>query len=288
MRESTYQWSPDSDLALRITKSSIGTFKWCKKQFEFQYIHRLPQETKDYHTRGINVHDAWEYWNNNINPVLDESKQLLLKGENDKAFDLLWSCMPTPEEEYQYGEEEQLEQLVRWEMGRLLHTDIDDFLPIANEFKLEVEVEVLGYPVVMKGIMDRVYRMEDGTSMLMELKTGKWKPNKRGHMAGELAVYKYMVEASDDPAHDFLKPITYYGYRFPGGGINNGDGAHWNFGEFRRSKRAMERVPEDMETIVKTYLDMAFDPLPQGQRWKCQWCEYTAYCPAWTDVDDET
>ena len=49
MQEYTYQWKPEnaddeSAPILKITKSSLGTFKWCKRQYLHQYIERLPQD----------------------------------------------------------------------------------------------------------------------------------------------------------------------------------------------------------------------------------------------------
>ena len=46
MQEYTYQWNnqwaEDEDKPiLKITKSSLGTFNWCKRQYLHQYIERL-------------------------------------------------------------------------------------------------------------------------------------------------------------------------------------------------------------------------------------------------------
>lgn len=61
--KSTYAWQPDmEDKILRVTKSSVGTFDFCPKQYYFQNILGLRGEERDYHVRGSNVHDAVEYF----------------------------------------------------------------------------------------------------------------------------------------------------------------------------------------------------------------------------------
>ena len=52
MREYTYQWNADdyedeSKPILKITKSSNGTFQWCPKKYQYNYIERLPQDTTE-------------------------------------------------------------------------------------------------------------------------------------------------------------------------------------------------------------------------------------------------
>ena len=65
--KSTYAWQPGMvvdgvEQILRVTKSSLGTFGFCAKQYEFQNIMKLPTEEKDHHVRGNNVHDFTEYF----------------------------------------------------------------------------------------------------------------------------------------------------------------------------------------------------------------------------------
>ena len=65
MQEYTYQWNnqwaEDEDKPiLKITKSSLGTFNWCKRQYLHQYIERLPQDTSPAMLKGSIVHNAYE------------------------------------------------------------------------------------------------------------------------------------------------------------------------------------------------------------------------------------
>ena len=65
MREYTYQWNADdyedeSKPILKITKSSNGTFQWCPKKYQYNYIERLPQDTTEAMYKGTIIHNARE------------------------------------------------------------------------------------------------------------------------------------------------------------------------------------------------------------------------------------
>ena len=50
MKEYTYKWKPENydkpnEPILKVSKSSLGSFDWCPKKYEFNYIQRLPQDT---------------------------------------------------------------------------------------------------------------------------------------------------------------------------------------------------------------------------------------------------
>ena len=71
--KSTYAWtSADENKILRITKSSLGTFNWCPKQYFFQNILKLKTEEKDHHVRGKNVHDVTQFFFNEIFESIDD------------------------------------------------------------------------------------------------------------------------------------------------------------------------------------------------------------------------
>ena len=65
MTEYTYQWNaewmddPTMPL-LKVTKSSLNTFEFCKKQYEFQYIEGRRSEPNAAMARGSIVHNAYE------------------------------------------------------------------------------------------------------------------------------------------------------------------------------------------------------------------------------------
>ena len=59
--EFTYQWNSEwvddpSKPILKITKSSLGSFKWCKQQYEYSYIDRRPQDQTEAMLKGTILH----------------------------------------------------------------------------------------------------------------------------------------------------------------------------------------------------------------------------------------
>ena len=65
MREFTYQWDAEafedpSKPILKISKSSLGSFNWCPKKYEFSYIERLPQDQTEAMRKGTILHNHRE------------------------------------------------------------------------------------------------------------------------------------------------------------------------------------------------------------------------------------
>ena len=63
--EYTYQWQPeyygDEEYPiLKISKSSLGSYQWCPKRYEFQYKERMPIETTEVMIKGSIIHNARE------------------------------------------------------------------------------------------------------------------------------------------------------------------------------------------------------------------------------------
>ena len=86
--KSTYAWTgADEDKILRITKSSLGTFNFCPKQYFFQNILRLETEEKDHHVRGNNVHDVTQFFFNEIFESIDDILEEIEEGNVDAARD---------------------------------------------------------------------------------------------------------------------------------------------------------------------------------------------------------
>ena len=291
--KSTYAWQPGMvvdgvEQILRVTKSSLGTFGFCAKQYEFQNIMKLPTEEKDHHVRGNNVHDFTEYFFEQMYEHYDDVMELIEQGETEKARDLMHAVIPTPPEPYQYGEPEQITTWVDWQFNRLLACEGENWFPAGNEAEIHgsriVEVknddgETVNVPIHMRGFIDRIFEDGEGGFALMELKTGKWKTRKSSDMRAEMQFYKMMLENS--PHGEFL-PITHWGWEFPGGNINKGDGIHWDYQSVNdRSARNTPAVVERrLKKLVKAHLDKSF-PASRNE-FKCAWCDFLDICPAWT------
>jgi CRISPR/Cas system-associated exonuclease Cas4 (RecB family) len=210
--EFTYQWNPDWDEdkpILKITKSSLGTFAWCKKQYEFSYLDRRPQDTSPAMLKGTVVHNVYENFFNEV----DITK---MEGETkEKVTEYLSTLFPIDD----YGET--YDSIISFESERYTMSP-ELFMPEANEIILNAKWIVTAdsnpkyplrqdYEVHLQGIIDRVF-IEGDSVIPMELKTGVWKDSKMSGMRSEMAYYKLLMEESDEA--DFGN-ITHWGWFYP-------------------------------------------------------------------------
>ena len=110
-KRSTYAWQPDNenDEILRVTKSSVGSFDFCPKSYFYQNVLKLPQEEKDYHVRGLNVHDVTEYFWAHISPTIPELLELIEKDSLNIARAKMAEVIPSTPSPYIYGEDIQIQ-----------------------------------------------------------------------------------------------------------------------------------------------------------------------------------
>jgi len=290
---SVYNWQPgmleSEGKILRVTKSSVGTFDFCPKQYYFQNILGLRGETRDYHTRGSNVHDAVEWFWKEAPGYIAEVLGLIDKGSTESAKKVLRKAMPKPPTPYIYGEEPQLNQYSDWQFERLMHMrdNTQDWLPMANEVEVHANRVVVasdGTEVLihMKGFIDRIFVDESRSGIiLMELKTGKWVEKggrKRASMRAEMQFYRMLLEHSP---HIELLPVVGWGWQFPGGGINGGDGPMWDYESVKGpgGRYAPKTVEKRLVRLVDAHLNDDFPA--EAHEAKCAYCDFMEMCPAW-------
>ena len=288
--KSTYAWQPDmTDKILRVTKSSVGNFDWCPQQYYFSNILGMRGEEQDYHVRGSNVHDAVEYWWRAMKHVVQDVYDLIEKGEKDRALTMCIDTLAKPPEPYIHGEVEQLHLYVKWQFERLCNcerAEIKDWFPVGNEAEVHgtrmvVASDGTEVAIHMKGYIDRMFLDDDKQGIiLMELKTGKWNKYKPSAMRAEMQFYRMMLEHS--PHMEFL-PVVGWGWQFPGGGINGGDGPKWDYESVRGpgGRYAPKTVEKRLKRLVDAHLAMDFPP-DKNER-KCSYCDFFEHCPAWMD-----
>lgn len=301
-KRSTYAWNPSlqDGSILRVTKSSIGTFGWCPQQYYLEKFKGLRGEQVDHHIRGLNVHDMMEwFWANFTREQEDSVLNLIHEGQEREAMKLFFSVVPTPPSPYEFGEDEQIEQWLRWQFLRLKSTDGRYWRPVGIEANIQstrfVTVDGEQIPIHMNGFIDTLFATGEGGFALMELKTGKYSKSKTTAMRKEMAFYKMMLDHS--PHEEFL-PITHWGWEFPGGGINGGSGATIHYEDIKEGgKYSLRSVENELVKLVKAHIDMEFPPTPflgklkegiplEEQKLKCNWCDYQEHCEFWSLTDE--
>lgn len=228
MDEYTYQWLPENyedptEPILKITKSSLGTFEWCPKKYQFSYVERRPIDQTEAMRKGTIMHNAREDFFNDFD---------IKKAEGMTPDEVVGYCTSLfPEDDdyfYDYAD------IALFEAQRFIDArnedKLDSYLPACNEGKLDCEIWIRAntdpknplqrdYKVHLQGIIDRVF-LEDGGFIPMEFKTGAWKDYKKTSMRKEMAFYKLMIENSSDAilrnaGMEPNIPVTHWSWYYP-------------------------------------------------------------------------
>ena len=273
--EYTYQWDsnwasdPNKPL-LKITKSSLGAFKWCKKQYEFSYIDRRPVEVSEPMLKGTFIHDSVEDFFNNVD--IKKAENMTILEVNDYFTGLF------PISDYtDLSDSIALFHTQRF-MSSKKNDTLDEFLPVGNELLLNARVLIpnnlhIKYPlnnnyiVHLQGVIDRIFK-EGDSYIPMELKTGPWKDNKTG-IRRELAFYKILMENSPDCG---LVPINHWGWYYP---------ASNHVTVEKAKKGTMTSTMKALAELIYAYENNDF-PTSFFHK-KCVHCSFIDICPASSD-----
>mgnify|MGYP003112884883 FL=1 len=225
--EYTYQWKPENygqegEPILKISKSSLGSYQWCPKRYEFQYVEKRPIETTEVMIKGSIIHNAREAFFNAFD---------VKKAENLSHEELVNYCLSLhPIDDYT----EMYEAMSIFEANRfkesLAEGTTENFVPVVNEAMLDARITIRSdenpkyelsqdYNVHLQGIIDRMFR-EGDRYIPMELKTGGWKDWKKTMMRKEMAFYKILFENTpnaelEEMGLDPEIPISHWGWYYP-------------------------------------------------------------------------
>lgn len=290
---SSYAWTPEmgeEGIIIRMSKSTLTSSKWCPQQLWLSKNYAVPEESKPWLTIGDDVHHTLEEFYHRAEPdLLVDMKKAALKGEDRVVLETFQKWLPSKEEVigmrrpsgkdepfYEMDYQHNIDWLMRNELLRLSHSEVDDFLPVANEVKLSprttFNVDGVDVPVQLTGIIDRVFSDGQGGLALMELKTGKWRDNKLSEMRMEMAYYKMLIELSTNEELEAVglndQIVTHWGWRYSA--VDRLD--------YEPVKRVSERAMHNsLSKLLKMYLTENF-PITTAD-FKCSYCDYMDLCP---------
>jgi len=279
MKEFTYQWDAStyedpSKPILKITKSSLGSFTWCSKKYEFSYIERRPQDQTEAMRKGTILHNHRENF-------FDEFD--IKKAENMNADEVVEYCTGLfPIDEYF----DISMTVAAFEAQRYLEArtedKVDEFLPIVNEGKFDAEITIprnmskkypllRDYTIHIQGIIDRIF-IENGNLIPFEFKTGAWKDYKASDMRKEMAFYQMLIEYASDEVLEKNgltrdMKVTHWGWYYP---VSN-----YVFVEPIKT-RTMTSVKDNIAKLIQAYEQENF---PTKFFYKtCAHCSYFGIC----------
>jgi len=277
--EYTYQWNAetygdDSLPTLKITKSSFGSFQWCPKKYEFNYIERKPQDTTEAMYNGTIVHNAREAFFDDFDIAKAE------KMTHEEVTNYCYTLFPLDNMSEMY------ETIATYEAKRFVDAreegTLDNYLPVINEAVLDAKIEIRredhpkaglqrDYVVHLQGIIDRMF--QEGDSYIpMELKTGAWKEYKKTGMRKEMAFYKLLFDNCTDERLEELgltrdNDITHWAWYFPAAN-------HMYIEESKKS--SVTAVLKGIAKLIHAYERNIF-PTKYSER-SCPTCSYYSIC----------
>lgn len=174
---------------LRLSVSKVKCFSQCKKQFEFNYILKLPKKDRDYHVFGKFCHRVLEWFHQQYM----ENSQLPYNKVMTNAFKVAWE---------EFGDK------MTPEMKKDCWAIIDRYLRIITEDKKNslaanvISVErrfdfYLNNNVVLNGAIDRIQLDADNIVHIADYKTTKNKKYLKDDWF-QLMTYAFVI-MSEDP-----------------------------------------------------------------------------------------
>jgi len=281
MREFTYKWLPEnyddpSKPILKITKSSLGSYDWCPKKYDFSYIQRLPQDQTEAMRKGTVLHNHREAFFNEFDVKKAESMN------NTEVLEYATSLMPV-DDYYDVSL-----TVAAFEAQRFIESrseeKTEEYLPIVNEGKFDAEITIPAdfskkyplsrdYVIHIQGIIDRIF-IEDGKLIPFEYKTGAWKDYKTSMMRKEMAFYQLLIENAPDEVLEKCglnrdMTVSHWGWYYP---VSN-----YVFVE-KAKTRSMTSVKDSIAKLILAYENKEF---PTKFFYKtCSHCSYFGLCDA--------
>ena len=290
MDEYTYDWKPEnyddpSKPILKITKSSLGTMKWCPKKYEFNYIERRPQDQTEAMRKGTILHNHREDFFNTFDIKKAENMN------NSEVLEYCTSLMPVDD----YFDISLT--VASFEAQRFIEARSEDkiheYLPIVNEGKFDAEITIprgpykgdaslnyepftlqRDYKIHIQGIIDRIFIEGEGL-IPFEYKTGGWKDNKKTEMRQEMAFYQLLLENAPSEVMEKYglttdMKVSHWGWYYPA--------ANYVYVE-ENTKRAMTSVMFRIAKLIYSYEQNNFKE-KFFYKMCAEWCSYFGICPA--------
>jgi putative RecB family exonuclease len=246
-----------------LSPSRAGDFKACPQLFRFRAIERLPEPVTRYQARGTTAHLALQRFYGL--GVADRTPDRLYD-----LFRLAWSelrgteefagLFATIDEERAWGIEslELLANYFRLEDPESVH-------PLERELDM---LEALDDRIVIRGILDRIDRCEDGGLVITDYKTGSAPPEAYALPAFfALKIYALLIRRRLGETPTEIRLLYLNGptmYRIP---VDDGQ------------LDAMERQLRALWAAIDRAIER--DNFPPRPGRLCDWCSFRQVCPAW-------
>jgi len=235
------------DGGLMLSASDIETYRICPLKYKFARVFRIPQESTIYQRFGIALHQVLERFHRHTEGSREELMELFESSWRRGGFG-------DSDDELQFRERA-LDALDRyWERTRS-----DDSEPVWFERSFSFS---LG-PHLLRGRVDRVDRLPDGSYELIDYKTGRSKTEEELSSDVQLSIYQMGARES------WKLKTTAQSYHY----VMTGEKV-----PVKHSEAELERVRQTVAEIGEGIQRQDFQPTPRPDI--CRLCDFRIICPA--------
>jgi len=245
--ESLDTFIPRRGEGLMLSASDIETYRLCPLKYKFARVFRIPQEPTINQRFGIVVHQVLERFHADGGGSLEKMMAL---------FESSWrrSGFGDSNDDLQFRGKAVASLRRYWELDRERAAE-----PVSVERSFSFH---LG-PHLLRGRVDRVDRLPDGTHELIDYKTGK--PKTERELREDVQLSLYQMGARESWGLETAAQSYYYvldNERVP----------------VRHSEEELERVRGTVTEIADGIMSHDFEPKPSPDL--CPFCDYRIVCPA--------
>jgi DNA helicase-2/ATP-dependent DNA helicase PcrA len=241
------------DGALSLSASDLDLYLTCPLKYKFRRVFGIPQEPTINQRFGILIHSVLERFHKDS--AESEAGEGGLAGLID-LFETGWrrSGFGSSDDELQFRDRAREAMRLYWERERESEGE-----PVWLERKFDIRIG----PHQVRGRVDRVDRLPDGSYELIDYKTGERRTETQLENDLQLALYRLAAREA--------------------WGLEAGTGSYYYV--LDADKVAAPVRPDDAERVERTVLAVGegvlsqdFEPRPSPTT--CSWCDYRLICPA--------
>ncbi len=239
------------DGALSLSASDLDLYLTCPLKYKFGRVFGIPQEPTINQRFGILIHNVLERFHKDSGAEGDDGLERLMD-----LFESGWrrSGFGASDDELQFRDRAREAMRLYWEREQESEGE-----PVWLERKFDIKIG----PHHVRGRVDRVDRLADGSYELIDYKTGLRKSEADLESDLQLALYRLAAREA--------------------WGIEAGSASYYYV--LDADKVAAPVRPDDAERVERTVLEVGegvlgqdFEPRPAPTT--CSWCDYRLICPA--------
>ena len=233
---------------LMLSASDVETYRLCPLKYKFARVFRVPQEPTINQRFGIVVHQVLERFH---------------AGEGDGSLDELMSLFEAAWRRAGFGDRSDDRQFRARAVDALERYWAAERERPGEPVWFERSFSFRLGPHLVRGRVDRVDRLPDGSHELIDYKTGK--PKTAEELRDDVQLSLYQMGARE--AWQLPAAAQSYHYVLEGEKV-----------PVSHSEEELERVRETVGAVADGILDQRFEPKPSYEL--CSFCDYRIACPA--------